>query len=134
MGFAEAVKAVREQRRLSKAELAERSGLAASYLSRLEAGDYRSPSIETLTAVAEGLEMDPRDLLVLGGYVPEEESSAGLALAQDEISRTAQDAIRRIAEIAQAATEETKGGGNREEEGAGFDGSLWQNASLLAEN
>lgn len=121
MGFAEAVKAVREQRRLSKAELAERSGLAASYLSRLEAGDYRSPSIETLTAVAEGLEMDPRDLLVLGGYVPEEESSAGLALAQDEISRTAQDAIRRIAEIAQAATEETKGGGNREEEGAGFD-------------
>ncbi len=121
MGFAEAVKAVREQRRLSKAELAERSGLAASYLSRLEAGDYRSPSIETLTAVAEGLEMDPRDLLVLGGYVPEEEGKVGLALAQDEIGRTAQDAIRRISEIAQAATEESQEGSGRASEGAGFD-------------
>lgn len=121
MGFAEAVKAVREQRRLSKAELAERSGLAASYLSRLEAGDYRSPSIDTLTAVAEGLEMDPRDLLVLGGYVPEEEIGAGLALAKDEIGRTAQDAIRRIAEIAQAANEESQDRDGQRAEGGGFD-------------
>ena len=103
MGFAEAVKVMRQQRRLTKGELAQRSGLAASYVSRLESGAYRSPSIETLVAIARGLEMDPRDLLVLGGYVPDQLAAANRALTEDEIARVTQDAIRRISKLAEDA-------------------------------
>ena len=100
MGFSDAVKVMREQRRLTKAELAERSGVAASYLSRLEAGDYKSPSIETLVSISRGLEMDPRDLLVLAGYVPEDYAATARGLAEEQIIRLTQEAIRRISEVA----------------------------------
>ena len=100
MGFSDAVKVMREQRRLTKAELAERSGVAASYLSRLESGDYKSPSIETLVSISRGLEMDPRDLLVLAGYVPEDYASTARGLAEEQIIRLTQEAIRRISDVA----------------------------------
>ena len=100
MGFADAVKVMREQRHLTKAELAERSGLAPSYLSRLESGDYKSPSIETLVSIARGMEMDPRDLLVLSGYVPEDYGSTARVVAEEQVVRITQEAIRRISQVA----------------------------------
>ena len=100
MGFADAVKVMREQRHLTKAELAERSGLAPSYMSRLESGDYKSPSIETLVSIARGMEMDPRDLLVLSGYVPEDYVSAVRVVSEEQVVRITQEAIRRISEVA----------------------------------
>lgn len=100
MGFSDAVKVMREQRRLTKAELAKRSGLAPSYLSRLESGDYKSPSIETLVSISRGLEMDPRDLLVLAGYIPEDYASTARRLAEEQVVRLTQEAIRRISEVA----------------------------------
>ncbi len=103
MGFSDAVKVVREQRRLSKAQLAEKCGLAPSYLSRLESGAYKSPSIETMVSIARGLEMDPRDLLVLGGYVPEDLAKTTKGLAEDQIVRVTHEAIRRLQEVAQDA-------------------------------
>lgn len=100
MGFSDAVKVVREQRQLSKARLAEKCGLAPSYLSRLESGAFKSPSVETMVTIARGLEMDPRDLLVLGGYVPEDLARTTKELADEQILRVTQDAMRRLQEVA----------------------------------
>ena len=124
MGFSDAVKVVREQRRLTKAQLAEKCGLAASYLSRLEAGAYKSPSIETMVSIARGLEMDPRDLLVLGGYVPEDLSKTAKGLAEDQIIRVTQEAMRRLQEIAQDALTGPGNGKGRSEPGAFDSNSL----------
>lgn len=110
MGFADAVKVVREQRRITKAELAQRSGLAPSYLSRLESGEYKSPSIETMVSIARGLEMDPRDLLVLSGYVPEDLAKISRGVAEDQIIRITQESLRRIQEVAQNALTGSRNG------------------------
>ena len=102
MGIADAVRQLREQRRLSKAELAARCGLAPSYLSRLESGDYKSPTVATLVTIARGLDVDPRELLVLGGYVPEDMARAHRQLTEETITRLAETAIRSISRTASA--------------------------------
>ena len=96
MGFANAVRQLREQRRLTKAALAVRCGLAPSYLSRLESGDYKSPTVATLVTLAHGLEVDPRELLVLAGYVPDDMASTRRRFAEETIASVAESAIRSI--------------------------------------
>ena len=96
MGFANAVRQLREQRRLTKAALAARCGLAPSYISRLESGDYKSPTVATLVTLAQGLEVDPRELLVLGGYVPDDLASTRRRFAEETIASVAESAIRSI--------------------------------------
>ncbi|MCY3749464.1 MAG: helix-turn-helix transcriptional regulator [Chloroflexi bacterium] len=96
MGFANAVRQLREQRRLTKAALAARCGLAPSYLSRLESGDYKSPTVATLVTLAQGLEVDPRELLVLAGYVPDDIASTRRRFAEETIASVAESAIRSI--------------------------------------
>ena len=103
MGIAEAVRQLREQRRMSKAELAGRCGLAPSYLSRLESGDYKSPTVSTLVTIAQGLDVDPRELLVLSGYVPEDIARTRRHLAEESIARTAESAIRSISRTVSAS-------------------------------
>ncbi len=96
MGIAQAVRQLREQRRLTKAGLAARCGLAPSYLSRLESGDYNSPTVATLVTIAQGLEVDPRELLVLAGFVPDDMARARRQFAEESIARLAESAIRSI--------------------------------------
>lgn len=96
MGIADAVRQLREQRRMTKAELAARCGLAPSYLSRLESGDYKSPTVSTLVTIAQGLDVDPRELLVLAGYVPEDMARAQRQVTEESIARVAESAIRSI--------------------------------------
>ena len=96
MGFANAVRQLREQRRLTKAALAVRCGLAPSYLSRLESGDYKSPTVATLVTLAHGLEVDPRELLVLAGYVPDDMANTRRRFAEETIASVAESAIRSI--------------------------------------
>ena len=96
MGFPSAVRQLREQRRLTKAALAARCGLAPSYLSRLESGDYKSPTVATLVTLAQGLEVDPRELLVLAGYVPDDIASTRRRFAEETIASVAESAIRSI--------------------------------------
>ena len=96
MGFANAVRQLREQRRLTKAALAARCGLAPSYLSRLESGDYKSPTVATLVRLAHGLDVDPRELLVLAGYVPDDMASTRRRFAEETIASVAESAIRSI--------------------------------------
>ena len=93
MSISLAVRQLREQRRLTKADLAARCALAPSYLSRLESGDYKSPTVQTLVTIAQGLDVDPRELLVLAGYVPDDMARARRQFAEESITRVAESAI-----------------------------------------
>lgn len=55
MKLGEFIKHVREEKKLSQGEIARKAGLARSYISRLEEGDFNSPSVITLIRLAEGL-------------------------------------------------------------------------------
>ncbi len=61
-GEATLARAVRDARRdegISQRELSRRSGLAASQISRIEAGEIKSPSWETTAAIAQALGRQP---------------------------------------------------------------------------
>ncbi len=49
------IRQLREQRGLSRQELAEATGLSAVYLKKLEAGDRESPSLPALEKIARAL-------------------------------------------------------------------------------
>jgi transcriptional regulator with XRE-family HTH domain len=58
--------------------LGRRSGVAAPQITRLERGDVKKPTIETLVALARGLDCNPVPLLILAGYVEIDEARARL--------------------------------------------------------
>lgn len=58
------LKSLREERRMTQEELAERSGLPQSHISRLEAGRH-SPSMKTLKKLAGALGVDVNSLTLL---------------------------------------------------------------------
>jgi transcriptional regulator with XRE-family HTH domain len=53
---------VRERRNLTQEEVAERSGVHATEVSRMEAG-MRDPRVSTLERLADALEVSPGELL-----------------------------------------------------------------------
>ena len=61
MSFADNLRRLRLERFLSQAELARRAGMHAITITRLEAGD-QAPTTRTVRALAEALEVQPRDL------------------------------------------------------------------------
>lgn len=63
MNYGKAIKIVRNTRGLSQKDLAERVGLAPSYISRMEAGE-RKPTTETLETISGALGI-PMYLMVL---------------------------------------------------------------------
>ncbi len=71
-----AVKSLRENRNLSQEELRELAGLSSGYISRLEAGDYSSPSISHVFKLAGALGMNLRDLLEYANLIPRESTFA----------------------------------------------------------
>lgn len=60
-GIGERIKFLRQQRQFTLAKLAEKSNLSASHLSQIER-DKTSPSLMTLNSIAQGLEVNLRDL------------------------------------------------------------------------
>jgi transcriptional regulator with XRE-family HTH domain len=64
------LKALREQRSLSQAVLAERAGLTRSYLGTIEQGRHNVP-LDTMCRLAWALGRDPRDLLSPSAAPPE---------------------------------------------------------------
>ena len=56
-----AIKAKRTEKKLKQTDLAAKSGLPQSHLSRLEAG-LHSPSAKTLERIAQALDVPPKDL------------------------------------------------------------------------
>jgi transcriptional regulator with XRE-family HTH domain len=75
---AAAVRLARENAHLGVRELSRRSGVAAPQISRLERGEVKKPTIETLVALARGLEWNPVPLLIVAGYVEIEEARGQL--------------------------------------------------------
>lgn len=67
-----AVKKLREARNMSQEELREEAGLSSGYISRLEAGEYSSPSITHTYKLAQALGMNLRDLLEQAHLIPRE--------------------------------------------------------------
>ena len=62
MEWWEAVKIAREKAGLNKSELARKAGLEPSHVSRLENGDYKAPSIDTINKLARALGVAPNQL------------------------------------------------------------------------
>ena len=57
------LKRLREQRGLSQAALAKRSGVAQGYISEVEAGQKKNPGVETLRKIAKALGVPVTELL-----------------------------------------------------------------------
>lgn len=57
------IRSVREARAMTQSECAQRCGLGADVVSRLENGRYTNPGLRTLIRLAEGLSVRPNDLL-----------------------------------------------------------------------
>lgn len=70
MNYGKAIRIARACRNLSQAQLGERTGLDASYISRIEAGQ-RKASLETLEACAKALQI-PVFLLALAASNPDD--------------------------------------------------------------
>ena len=56
----------------------------------------RVPTVSTLVTIAQGLDVDPRELLVLAGYVPEDMARARRQVTEESIARVAESAILSI--------------------------------------
>ncbi len=61
--FADNIIYLRTLREYTIADLSNRTGLSASYLSELESGKKRKPTIETIACLGEALEISPGALL-----------------------------------------------------------------------
>jgi transcriptional regulator with XRE-family HTH domain len=80
-------------------EVAERAGVSAGTINRIEKGKVARPSAQTLIAIARGLELNPFLLLVISGYVPEEEARRRLLQMFDEGSEIQQEWEREAPKI-----------------------------------
>lgn len=66
--FANLLKELRKNHCLTQLELARKIGVDFSYISRIEKG--KIPAYKIVTKIAEVLETDVQDLLLVAGYVP----------------------------------------------------------------
>lgn len=55
MNFGKRLKALRESQGLSQAKLEKKTGIKREYISRLEGGQLKNPTLLTMTVLAEGL-------------------------------------------------------------------------------
>jgi transcriptional regulator with XRE-family HTH domain len=63
-------KNLRESRGLSQQKLAERASISHSYVSALEGGKRKRPSVEKLRGIAGALEIGMDEIMLAAGYVP----------------------------------------------------------------
>jgi transcriptional regulator with XRE-family HTH domain len=88
--------ALRERRRaagLSQRDLAERTRLDFSYISKIENGRLPPPAADTIVLICNALEIPPEELLALTGKIP--------SAVQQTVStnRTAQEFLREVQEM-----------------------------------
>lgn len=65
--LAEFVRRIRTGQELSQGDVARKAGLARSYISRLEEGEFRSPSVMTLLRLARGLGISNEEMFKVAG-------------------------------------------------------------------
>ncbi|MGA7436094.1 MAG: helix-turn-helix transcriptional regulator [Solirubrobacterales bacterium] len=78
LSVARAVKDAREKAGLSVRELAKRSDISHTQISRLESGEVTKPSREVLVSLGKGLNRNPIPLLILGGHYSTDEARNAL--------------------------------------------------------
>jgi transcriptional regulator with XRE-family HTH domain len=62
-GLGTRIRELRELREASLTQLAERAGIAKSYLAKVERGEVDNPGLKTLSAIAQALEVTVADLI-----------------------------------------------------------------------
>ncbi len=62
---------LRAEKKWSQRELAEKSGISNTEISRIESGKRTNPTPSTLRALADALQVEYRDLMKLAGYIEE---------------------------------------------------------------
>lgn len=67
------IRQVRLSRGLTQAQLALYTGIGQAEISRIENGERKTPSPEYLRKIGEVLHIPPRQLMVLAGYIQEDE-------------------------------------------------------------
>ncbi len=121
------IRRFRKMRRMSASKLAELAGLSPSYISKLEGGNKKSPSLETLTRIAQALNI-PLEFLVgdtplppetVFSHLPEdvlewvarEESAPYISVAMDihNFGIGADEASRILREVAKLLAERARG-------------------------
>jgi transcriptional regulator with XRE-family HTH domain len=59
-------------------ELSRRAGVSAGQISRLESGEVQRPAVETLVALARGLDRNPLPLMIVAGHISAAEARGHL--------------------------------------------------------
>ena len=72
MTFGERLRQLRHERQMNQRTLAARVGIDFTYLSKLENGRMAPPSADTIVKLAQALDTDADELLLLAGKVPED--------------------------------------------------------------
>jgi len=83
-GLAEKVRELREALGFTQGQLALKTGLSVSYISKMETGQVGRPSAKTMLTLAKGLRVDENVLYQAAGYSREEQR-----LPKDPLLRTA---------------------------------------------
>ncbi|MFE9789221.1 helix-turn-helix domain-containing protein [Nocardia salmonicida] len=65
----EIIRARREELRMNRVMIAERSGLSPSTITRLEQGKYTKPTPDTLRAIATALDLTADELFIVTGWL-----------------------------------------------------------------
>jgi len=72
MDFGERLRHLRLQQGLSQRKLAEKVNINFTYLSKIETGKMSPPAQDTIQRLAEALDADADELLVIAGRVPDD--------------------------------------------------------------
>lgn len=71
--FGTTLKKLRKQKRITQRDLAERIGVDFTYISKIENGQLKNtPAIQTIEKIADVLEADPNELILLADKIPTE--------------------------------------------------------------
>lgn len=92
MSIGENIKCMRELRGMKRSELIEKSGVSSAQLGRIEKGEQKNPTIETLVAISTALNTSI-DEMVFG---QENESSLYLQKAIDDLPEDRKKFIKEI--------------------------------------
>jgi transcriptional regulator with XRE-family HTH domain len=96
------IKAIRKQKHMTQEQLAERVGVDARHISRVETGAHY-PSMETLEQIAEGLERPMADLLATP---KDKDSEEAMRFFLIDLGRTLElEELRRVVRVVRATIE-----------------------------
>jgi transcriptional regulator with XRE-family HTH domain len=85
--FGEYIKNLREQRKLSLRDVAAKTGMSYSYLTKIEHGGRKAPGPELLKRLAPVYGVSVRDLLKAAGYMDDTQPAKPSLSEEEEVDR-----------------------------------------------